>query len=60
MPSTNRLHLFSDDDEGAVTVEYAMLYLVVGAAATFLVMLITSDWFRALITDLIKGAIQVP
>ncbi|WP_037264565.1 DUF4244 domain-containing protein [Kibdelosporangium aridum] len=60
MPSTNWLHQFPDDDEGAVTVEYAMLYLVVGAAATILVMLITSDWFRALITDLIKGAIQVP
>nr|WP_042198121.1 DUF4244 domain-containing protein [Kibdelosporangium sp. MJ126-NF4]CEL23209.1 hypothetical protein [Kibdelosporangium sp. MJ126-NF4]CTQ94372.1 hypothetical protein [Kibdelosporangium sp. MJ126-NF4] len=57
MPTTKRLRPLRDDD-GAVTVEYAMLYLVAGAACGLVYMIITSDWFQEMITDLIKKAMR--
>ncbi|ONI78902.1 hypothetical protein ALI144C_29530 [Actinosynnema sp. ALI-1.44] len=47
-------------DSGAVTVEYALLYLVAGAACGLVYMIISSDWFHDMITDLIKKAMREP
>ncbi|MCE7009298.1 DUF4244 domain-containing protein [Kibdelosporangium philippinense] len=59
MVTARRLHRFSGD-EGAVTVEYAMLYMVVGTLGAIITGIIASEWFRNMILDLIKQAIGVP
>ncbi|CAM4016048.1 DUF4244 domain-containing protein [Kibdelosporangium persicum] len=59
MMTTRRSHLFLDD-EGAVTVEYAMLFFLVGALIGTVYLVVTSDWFQDLVSDLIRDAMQEP
>lgn len=60
MVTTRRPHLFLNDDEGAVTVEYAMLFFLVGALIGTVYLVVTSDWFQDLVSDLIRDAMQEP
>ena len=59
MAISQRLHRF-DDDEGAVTVEYAMLYLVAGVVGGLVYLAVSSDWFQDMVVDLIRKAIRDP
>ncbi len=48
------------DDRGAVTAEYAIATLAAVGFAGLLVVVLRSDEVRAMLTDLVRGALATP
>jgi Flp pilus assembly pilin Flp len=48
------------DDTGAATAEYAIATLAAVGFAGLLVVILRSDEVRAMLTDLVRNALQIP
>ena len=48
------------DDSGAATAEYAIATLAAVGFAGLLVVILRSDEVRAMLTDLVRNALQIP